>query len=354
MTDPDTKTPEGGDPTGPATAASAGSGHGQGPGHGQGQGHGQRAGAGPSAPGDDPTADAQPDARDAALARAVGRAIAAQRDFVGRRPTKVGRGLDRLTAPVAEALRGRVPVSVLRNALQGTDTAAGLTMPAGPPAHDTDDIDACEAAALRVQAWSAGGNAATGGAAGLMGGLGLTLDIPATLSLAARNVRATGAAYGFGEDTEDERAFRLMILELAAVRGLEARADSLDRVNVLARHLTNPLARAAASGASDWLVETVVERVARQLGVSLLQRKAAQVVPVLGGIVAATVNAGFQTDVSRAARYAYRQRWLMARRMLPGPDGAPDGAPESAPEDAPDPASETPADPPPSQGGSAT
>ncbi|WP_085047371.1 EcsC family protein, partial [Brevirhabdus pacifica] len=201
--------------------------------------------------------------------------------------------------------------------------------------HDTDDIDACEAAALRVQAWSAGGNAATGGAAGLMGGLGLTLDIPATLSLAARNVRATGAAYGFGEDTDDERAFRLMILELAAVRGLEARADSLDRVNRLARQLSNPLVRAAVGRGSDWLVETVVERVARQLGVSLLQRKAAQVVPVLGGIVAATVNASFQTDVSRAARYAYRQRWLMARRMLPNHEGVSTDAPTDAPTEPP-------------------
>jgi hypothetical protein len=31
------------------------------------------------------------------------------------------------------------------------------------------------------------------------------------------------------------------------------------------------------------------------------------------------VNASFQADVSHAARYAYRQRWLLERHALPAP-----------------------------------
>ena len=44
--------------------------------------------------------------------------------------------------------------------------------------------------------------------------------------------------------------------------------------------------------------------------------------PILGIAVAAVVNASFQTDVARAARYGYRQRWLMARRLLPSAEAA--------------------------------
>ena len=54
--------------------------------------------------------------------------------------------------------------------------------------------------------------------------------------------------------------------------------------------------------------------------------------PPVGGVVAASVNASFQTDVSRAARYAYRQRWLMARQLLPGPVAGEAPAPAEAPE----------------------
>lgn len=254
-----------------------------------------------------------------ALADAVARALDAQRDYEGQRATRLGRGAERLTAPAGAALRRLVPPAVLRRALRGADAAAGLGMPGGPAAHDLDDIDACDAAAIAAQKWAVGSNAATGGVAGWFGGLGLTLDIPATLSLAARNVRDTGAAYGFRGDDEAERAFRLMILELAATRGLEARADALGRVNALSRRLSDPVTRAAAAQATDWLLDKMVERVARQLGLNLLQRKAAQIVPIAGGVIAAGVNASFQTDVSRAARYAYRQRWLMARRLIAPP-----------------------------------
>ncbi|MGR3571231.1 EcsC family protein [Brevirhabdus sp.] len=272
-----------------------------------------------------------------ALMSAVSRALEAQRDFEQHRPTRMGRGVESMAAPIGAAVKGVVPPAMMRAALRGADTAAGLTLRREIAGHDLGDIDACDAAALSVQKWAMGTNAASGGLAGWFGGLGLTLDIPATLTMAARNVRATGIAYGFDGDDERERAFRLMILELAAVRGLEARSDALGRVNALARRLSDPVARAAVAQAGDWVLETLIERVGRQLGISLLRRKAAQIVPIAGGVVAAGINASFQTDVSRAARYAYRQRWLMGRKLLPAPQNAPEAnmseanAPEAAP-----------------------
>lgn len=243
-----------------------------------------------------------------------------QRGFEKKRATRLGQGAERLTAPLGGLIAGLIPASVLRAALGQADRAAGLTIPREITSHDTADILACDAAARRVQAWAQGTNAATGGAAGWFGAAGLAADVPATIALAARNVRATGAAYGFTVDSEEERMFRLMVLEVATSLASDRREQSIDSLGALARSLSAPEWRVVLEKGGEWVAEKIVERVARQLGLSLAARKAGQVVPIVGGAVAAAVNASFQVDVARAARYAYRLRWLIERQLLPAPD----------------------------------
>lgn len=253
------------------------------------------------------------------LRDAVADAMAKQRAYEQARPTRMGRGAERLTAPLGGVLGRLIPPGLVQKGIDGADKLAGATLPRGVTGHDTADLAACEDAALRVQGWAAGVNAATGAASGWFGAAGMTADVPATIALAARNVRATGAAYGFTDDTEDERAFRLMVLDVATSHADRNREDRLARLREMADWLNTPEGRLALEKGGEWLVEKVVERIARQLGVSLAGRGAGRMVPVIGGAVAAGINASFQTDVARAARYAYRQRWLMARQMLPPP-----------------------------------
>lgn len=250
---------------------------------------------------------------------ALRRALDAQSAYERRRQTVLGAGAERVTRPVGGLVSRSVPPALARAALRAADRAAGLTLPSEVTGHDLDDIAACDAAALRVQGWAAGTNAATGGAAGWFGAAGMAADIPATIALAARNVRATGAAYGFARDDADERAFRLLVLELASASAEKQRRESLGAINTMVQVLENPVGRMVLDKGGEWVTEKVVERILRQVGLSLGTRKAAQIVPVIGGAVAAVVNASFQTDVSRAARYAYRQRWLMHRRMIAAP-----------------------------------
>lgn len=245
-------------------------------------------------------------------------AINRQKAYESRRPTRLGRGAEALTAPFGAVLGRMIPPEWVMQALQVSDRAAGWTVPGA--GHDVQDLAACQAAALRVQGWAQGLNASSGFAAGLTGGPGLSVDIPATLALAARNVRATGAAYGFDGDDEDERAFRLMVLEVATAMASDQRQETVDRLSKAAAALSDPVVRGAVDKGTDWVMTKVVERVARQLGVSLAGRKLGQVVPVVGGVVGAAVNASFQVDVARAARFAYEKRWLMERRLLEAPD----------------------------------
>lgn len=256
-----------------------------------------------------------------AMTEIIAHVIAEQRKFEEKRATRLGQGAERLTAPLGGLIAGLIPAGMLRAALRQADRAAGLTVPREVVSHDVNEIVSCDVAARRVQAWAQGTNAATGGAAGWFGAAGLAMDVPATIALAARNVRATGAAYGFTGDNESERVFRLMVLEVATSLASDKRGETLDNLGALARRLSTPEARVVLDKGGDWVVEKIVERVARQMGMSLAARKAGQVVPIVGGAVAAAVNASFQVDVSRAARYAYRQRWLINRQLLPAPEG---------------------------------
>lgn len=242
-----------------------------------------------------------------------------QERFEQARATRLGQGAERLTAPIGGLIGKVIPPELVRQGLQLADKAAGYTIPSEVTSHDLDDLEACEAAALRVQGWSVGTNAATGAGAGFFGAAGLTAEIPATISLAARNVRATGAAYGFAGDSEAEATYRLLVLEVATSMAGDRRSETIASLKDLAEVLATPEGQVALEKGGRWVVDKVVERIARQLGISLGAKKTGQVVPVVGGAVAAMVNASFQTDVSRAARYAYRLRWLMGRRMLPAP-----------------------------------
>lgn len=264
-----------------------------------------------------------PDRRPHLAADILRSALERQRAFEDRKPTRMGRGMERLTSPIGDAVSRVVPPGLVRQGLIMADRAAGFTLPGSARGHSVEDLEACERAARRVQAWAAGSNAATGGAAGFFGAPGMTADIPATIALAARNVRATGAAYGFGGDEEEERAYRLLVLQVATSTAESGRDDTIAALNDMAAWLASPEGRLLLEKGGGWVTDKVVERIARQLGFSLAGRGAGRVVPIVGGVVAATVNASFQTDVSRAARYGYRMRWLMHRRLLEGPTETP-------------------------------
>ena len=270
-----------------------------------------------------------PDRRPHLAADILQEALARQRAFEERKPTRLGRGAERLTAPLGSFVGRFVPPGLVRQGLSMADRAAGYTIPAALSGHSVEDLEACERAAKQVQGWAVGANAGTGGAAGFFGAAGMAADIPATIALAARNVRATGAAYGFEGDSDEERAWRLVILQAATARADQGRDDTLAQLSDMAAWLASPEGRIVMERGGQWVTDTVIERIARQLGFSLAGRGAGRVVPVVGGVVAATVNASFQTDVSRAARYGYRMRWLMHRRLLEGPAEEPEPAPDS-------------------------
>jgi len=232
-------------------------------------------------------------------------------------PSVIPRAVRSVTKPLGGIANKLIPGELIEAAIRGADWAAHGSIRTAAISHDFADLEACDMAAAEVRRWALGYAAAGGGAAGVFGALGLAIDIPATVALALRTVRATGLSYGFGADTETERVYILDVMQLAGANSREERAEAIRR---LAKERE-------AMGEADWRkIATLTgqttgsvaatQRVAATLGVNLSTRKLAQLAPVVGAAVGAGVNAAFQNDVAAAARFAYRARWLEANERI--------------------------------------
>ncbi|GMN02392.1 EcsC family protein [Erythrobacter sp. MTPC3] len=222
-------------------------------------------------------------------------------------PSFLGRGIERLTNPLGSALAGVLPKSVVERIVKGLDKAAGM------PAlvsfnHNVADMDAARKTAFTIERTARAINASSGAAAGFGGAITAGADIPATIAVALRNIRDTGRAYGFVVEGEREQLFRLQILEIAA---LDNHAEKIERLDALEADINddgslNPVATKNV----EPLVDQIVERISRALAFATFRRRAGMLVPVIGSAVGGFVNAQFQRDVSRAARFAFQARRL--------------------------------------------
>ena len=203
------------------------------------------------------------------------------RTYEARELSLFGAGTEALTGRVGRGLGRVIGAHRLERALESADeAAAGLV---GSVNRDADDLDACEAAALRVQALAQTANAATGVTAGVLGPAGVTADFAVTLTLAMRTVRATAACYGFAaDDTREERAFRLLVLEAATATNASERDDVLARLRATATSLETPETSLRADDV-HWVGEKAADRVARQVAFALAGRSIGRWVPLVRG-----------------------------------------------------------------------
>lgn len=256
---------------------------------------------------------------EAVVAEPVAEVLSSQDEYRAAPPAAFSRAVRSLAKPVGFLTNRLIPAEVIEAAIRGADWAASGSIRSAAVAHDFSNLAACEEAVAEVRRWALGYAVTGGGAAGAFGALGLALDIPATMTLALRTVRLIGLSYGFGADSEVEKSFILDVLQLAgansvaeksaAIARLEAGRDAIDRADW--QKIAKLTGQASASTAAT-------RRVAATLGVNLSTRKVAQLAPVIGAAVGAGVNAAFLNDVARAARFAYRERWLAVNEGILG------------------------------------
>ncbi len=232
-----------------------------------------------------------------------------QRKFRNSKPSRLGRGIERLTHPLGKTLADLVPKRMVEMLLKGLDRAVDAPQLVRFD-HDPRNMDEAHRAARKVTRAARSVSATTGAAAGLGGALSMSADIPATIGIALRVIRDTGRAYGFDGEGPAEKLFRLQILELAALNDPEERTRRIAELEAGIGE-DGALIHADHDHITP-IVDQVVERISRALAFASVRSRMGMVVPLVGSVVGGVVNSSFQNDVGKAARFAFQARRLRA------------------------------------------
>jgi hypothetical protein len=249
------------------------------------------------------------------------------RDWQAEPPSWGTRLLAKPGGKVAEVVKVVVPTAALRAALNGADklgrrlsdqrsilARAGVADLAALRALPLQRADGLARTVAR-RALALGG--VTGAVFGVAGAAGLVADVPTLLTLAMRTIHRTGLCYGEKPPAADGRRLALGIFALVsansaeektlAVRSLHAGAALLDAAT------RDGIERIAERELAKDATIYSLQNLARAIGLNLGKRKIAGSVPVVGAAVGAAVNAWYLSDVARAARYTFQERWLAER-----------------------------------------
>jgi len=228
-----------------------------------------------------------------------------QRKYRKSKPSRLGRGIERLTHPYGKALADVVPKGLVKAVLTGLDRAVDAPQLVQFE-HDTSDIEAAHRAARKVARTARGISAGTGAAAGLGGAVSMSADIPATIAIALRTIRDTGRAYGFEGAGPLEKLFRLRILELATLNDPETRERRIAEIE-MGISATGDLVHSDHEHIVP-VIDQAVERISRAIAFASIRSRAGMIVPLVGSVVGGLVNSSFQNDVGKAARFAFQAR----------------------------------------------
>lgn len=242
------------------------------------------------------------------------------KDYKAEEPSVVSKGFDILATPVTAIIQKVLPDSLFESALNAADWMAHSVTDTNDILRDgqVSDIETLRSKSLElsdsladnVHNWAIGFGAAEGGAGGFLGFTALAVDIPFVISLALRTIRKIGLCYGY--KCEDEVG-RQMVLRILALAGSDEQKDKLVTIGVLqtlkvASKKSWKIVAGSAGGKAIQILS--IKEIARQLGISITKRSIGKVVPLVGGVMGAALNADFIRDVGWAARRTFQEQWL--------------------------------------------
>lgn len=175
--------------------------------------------------------------------------------------------------------------------------------------------------AKSVHNWALAIAGVEGGTTGVFGLGGLVVDIPALITMSLRVIHKIGVCYGFEVRTEEDRNFVYGVLSAASANTIQEKTVVvllLRQLNVLvAKTAWKQIAKVAATQKTGIAALVItIKHLAKQLGINITKRKAAQAIPVVGAAVGAAVNVAYLDDVAWAARRMYQERWLMINKRI--------------------------------------
>lgn len=183
------------------------------------------------------------------------------------------------------------------------------------------DLELSDKLANEVHNWANGIATVEGGAIGLAGLPGMIADIPALITLSLRTIHKIGLCYGYECKSEADKRFVYGILSAAGANTVEEKSISvatLQAINVTISKMTWKRMSEKAMSNKYGLEAAIltIKALAKQLGINLTKRKAAQAIPFVGAGVGAAMNLAFVNDVAWAARREFQKRWLYNNKKI--------------------------------------
>lgn len=147
-----------------------------------------------------------------------------------------------------------------------------------------------------------------GAAAGVAGLPGIVIDVPALYGLLFHMIQEVAICYGYEVDSDEEKSHILKILNIGhhmekadKKRGMEELSDIQDMIR----------RGVPVEDVEKFAVQKGLQTMARHLSLALIQRKMAQSVILVGGVIGASVNRQLAGEVGEVAYHAYRRRYLL-------------------------------------------
>ena len=242
-------------------------------------------------------------------------------EWKDQEPSVVSKGLGLLSMPFEFVVQKIIPDGVVQAILTGANSAGEFLADENDIIRDGNvtrveelrgkNLKLSDDLANEVHNWAIGIAGVEGGAAGAFGGFGIAADIPALLTLALRTIHKIGLCYGYKANTEEEKKFVLSIMSAAGANTQKEKREALIALHTMYGILQKQAWRKIAqSTGKEAVMITAIKNLCKQLGINLSKRKALQAIPVLGGVIGASVNASYIRDVGYAARRIYQERWL--------------------------------------------
>ncbi len=180
------------------------------------------------------------------------------------------------------------------------------------------ELQAADEQAQECWNWNIGYAATEGGATGGLGFSGLAADVPALFTILLRLIQEIATCYGYKLTRDGEGEYVLQILRAGSAANAKVKIEFVIALKELEQILIQiswkkMSAELAAKHISKLSLLAAMRQFAKSLGIQITKRKALQLVPIVGAIVGASLNATLANDIGRAAYMSYRRRWMDER-----------------------------------------
>ena len=248
-----------------------------------------------------------------------------------KEPSVVSQTTGWILKPLNWTVEKIIPQSVIKGALTAANSAAEWLTDKQDILRDGGiekiedlkhkDLQLSDKLANEVHNWANATAAMEGVATGATGLPGMAIDIPALITMSLRVIHKIGLCYGYECKSESDKQLVYGIMSVAGANNTKEKVLALANIQAVKVMISKTAWRkmaekAAAKKVSREAVVIAIKNLAKQLGINLTRRKALQAIPIVGGVVGASMNVAFINDIAWAARRTFQEMWLAGNNII--------------------------------------